>query len=339
MAWTSAQIPDLSGKVAVVTGAGRGLGLETTYQLCRKRAVVVMAVRSLDRGRKAAEQVTGAVPGASLELEMLDLADLSSVAAFGTRVLSRHPRIDLLVNNAGVMAVAEGRTADGFELQFGTNHLGHFALTARLMPAILRSRRGRVVAVTSTGRFFAGDYDLSNPHLRGRYRPWQAYGISKRANLQFALELDRRLRAAGAAARALIADPGYSRTDLQATSYRSSGGASQRFFYLAVKALGASPAVGALPQLRAATDPTSEGGTLYRPRWTGFGPPVEGRVSRRMRRPSELIRLWELSEQETRVEFDVDGQLWSRAAGDSHDEVDRADREDRGSTSGGRSDR
>jgi NAD(P)-dependent dehydrogenase (short-subunit alcohol dehydrogenase family) len=336
--WTVAQIPDLAGRVAVVTGAGRGLGWETAFQLCRHRAHVVMAVRNLDRGREAAEDIARAIPGASLEVESLDLADLSSVAGFSARALAYHPRIDLLINNAGVMAGPEARTVDGFEVQFGTNHLGHFALTARLLPAILRSDGGRVVAVTSTGRFFAGGYDLTNPHLRGRYRPWQAYGISKRANLQFALELDRRLRGAGSPARALAADPGYSRTDLQATSYRSTGGASQRFFYVAVRAVGASPAVGALPQLRAGTDPSAEGGTFYRPRWTVSGPPVPGRVGRRMRRPSELSRLWELSEQETGVEFDVVRQVASLTGGEAQDEVDRADGDDRGSAPGGRLD-
>jgi NAD(P)-dependent dehydrogenase (short-subunit alcohol dehydrogenase family) len=305
MSWNAEEIPEQGDRVAIVTGGNSGLGLETIRQLARRGARVVMAARNLDKAARALAEIHRTVPAAEVEIEQLDLGSLDSVRGFSVRVLAQHPRLDLLFNNAGVMATPEGVTADGFETQFGTNHLGHFALTALLAPALLSTPGGRVVMTTSTGRFFAGDYDLSNPHLRGRYQPWEAYGISKRANLQFALELDRRLRAAGLPLRALAADPGFSNTELQSTSAHLSGGASQRLAYVVVSRFGQSAAGGALTLLRAGTDPGAEGGTLYRPRWIWGGPPVVGRIGTGLRRREELVRLWEVSEQETGITFEV----------------------------------
>ena len=309
MNWSARDIPNQSGRIAVVTGANSGLGLETARQLARRGAHVVMAARNLDKAAAACDDIRAKVPTASLEIEQLDLASLASIGGFAARLLANHPRLDLLFNNAGVMATPQGSTADGFEMQFGTNHLGHFALTALLAPALVRTPGGRVVLTTSTGRFFAGSYDLSNPHLRGRYTTWEAYGISKRANLQFALELDRRLRAAGSPARALVADPGFSQTELQARSVRESGGASQRFFHIVVAAAGQSAGRGALPLLREGTDPAAEGGTLYRPRWVWGGTPVVGKIGPGLRPPDQLLRLWEVSEADTKITFDVTGAV------------------------------
>jgi NAD(P)-dependent dehydrogenase (short-subunit alcohol dehydrogenase family) len=305
--WTAADVPDQTGKVAVVTGGNGGLGQETVRELARRGAHVVIGARNPVKAEAARSDVVASVPSASLEVHRLDLASLRSIREFATTVLDSHSRVDLLFNNAGVMGTTEGSTEDGFETQFGTNHLGHFALTALLLPAMVRSPAARVVCTTSTARFFAGDYDLSNPHLRGAYRPWVAYGISKRANLQFALELDRRLRAAGSPARALAADPGYSNTDLQAAAARNNAGRSQRFFHAWVVRVGQPAAMGALPQLRAGTDPAANGGTLYRPRWLTAGPPVVGAVSRRLRPPDQLARLWAVSEADTGIRFDVAG--------------------------------
>ena len=305
MSWTVEDIPDQRGRVAVVTGGNSGLGLETVRQLVGRGATVVMAARDLDKAAQAEEDISSTWPEARVEVEQLDLASLQSVHHFAGRVVSRHPRLDLLFNNAGVMATPEGITTDGFETQFGTNHLGHFALTALLGPALLSTPGGRVVMTTSTGRYLARRYDLSNPHLRGRYQPWEAYGISKRANLQFALELDRRLQAAGSPARALAADPGFSNTELQSTSARLSGGVTQRLAHAVVSRTGQSAAQGALTLLRAGTDPGAEGGTLYRPRWVWGGPPVVGGIGPRFRRPQELARLWEVSEQETGITFRI----------------------------------
>ncbi|MBT8202540.1 MAG: SDR family oxidoreductase [Acidimicrobiia bacterium] len=305
VAWTAADIPDQTGRIAVVTGANSGLGLETSRELARTGAHVIMAARNLEKAAAAEADIRDGLPLASLEVRELDLSSLASVAAFAAQVRGTHDRIDILVNNAGVMATPQRKTTDGFELQFGTNHLGHFALTAHLMPALLRSEAGRVVTVTSTARHFGGTLDVEDPHLTEDYSPWKAYGQSKRANAHFALELDRRLRAAGASVESLVAHPGYSNTNLQAASASASEGRSQRFFHEAVQRLGMSQADGALPQLRAATDPGAEGGELYAPRFVNFGPPVRRPILPFSRRPSDLEQLWRLSERETGIEFDV----------------------------------
>jgi NAD(P)-dependent dehydrogenase (short-subunit alcohol dehydrogenase family) len=205
------------------------------------------------------------------------------------------------------MATPRTETADGFELQFGTNHLGHFALTAQLMPALLRAPAARVVTVTSTGRHFRTRLDPDDPHLMNDYDPWRAYGRAKMANLHFAVELNRRLAAAGALATSLVAHPGYANTDLQAQSARAGSGASQRFFATTVRWVGMSPRAGALPQLRAATDPQARGGELYTPRWVNVGPPVRRPITSRSQDRREMELLWDVSEQETGVTFDVPG--------------------------------
>ncbi len=215
------------------------------------------------------------------------------------------------------MAIPYRTTADGFEMQFGVNHLGHFALTALLMPALLRAERGRVVTVTSTGRFFGGTVDPADPTMERRYGAWRAYGRSKLSNLQFAVELDRRLKAAGARAIAASADPGFSRTELQVTSAREQPGLSQRFFEAAVAFGGASAARGALPQLRAATDPSVRGGELFALQFLIGGSPVAFPKVSRALRPAELATMWAVSERETGVPFDV--AAMARDAAAAHD--------------------
>jgi NAD(P)-dependent dehydrogenase (short-subunit alcohol dehydrogenase family) len=195
------------------------------------------------------------------------------------------------------MAVPEGTTEDGHELQFGVNHLGHFLLTSRLFPALRRSEDPRVVTVTSTGRHYAAELGEDGPVFGPRgYDPWRAYGLSKRANLQFSIELQRRASAAGMQMRSLGADPGFSDTDLQAHSARTSGGLSQRFFRWAVPRFGADARRGAFPQLRAATDPAARGGSLYVLRWIVGGPPVGRPASGKYLQPGRLRYLWEVSE-------------------------------------------
>jgi NAD(P)-dependent dehydrogenase (short-subunit alcohol dehydrogenase family) len=305
MAWTTGDIPDQSGRVAVVTGANGGLGLETTRELARRGAHVVMAARNLTKAVAAEKDIRNSVPGASVEVAGLDLGSLESIRACAITILERHPSIDIIVNNAGVMGTPRMETSDGFELQFGTNHLGHFALNGLLLPALLAAPGGRVVTVTSTARHFRWPYDEDDLHLTRRYDPWRAYGRSKLANTHFGLELDRRLRGSGAAARSLVAHPGFSNTDLQAASARHSpGGRSQRFFHSAVQRFGMMPAAGALPQLRAATDTAARGGELYAPRWVNNGPPVRRPLTRWSRNPEAMGQLWELSERETGVTFE-----------------------------------
>jgi NAD(P)-dependent dehydrogenase (short-subunit alcohol dehydrogenase family) len=306
MAWTAADIPDQSGRVAVVTGANGGLGLEVARELARRGGHVVMASRDQVKAEAAGASIRAKIPDASLALRSLDLASQGSVREAAAQILADHPRIDILVNNAGVMAVGERRTEDGFELQLAVNHLGHFALTAQLASALLRSDDARVVSVTSTGRHAGRPLDPDNPHLRGRYDPWRAYGQSKLANLHFALELDRRFRVAQVPARSIVVHPGFTNTDLQARSVRESGGGrSQRFFHGAVRRFGMTPAQGALSLLRAATDPGAVGGALYTPRWVNWGPPVRRPLFGRSRDRAAMATLWELSERETRITFDL----------------------------------
>ena len=314
MAWSARDIPDQTGRVAVVTGGNGGLGLETVRELARKGAHVVMAARNLDKASRGQADVAAELPSASIEVRALDLGSLASVRAFAAEVLQAHPVIDLLFANAGVMATPEGTTVDGFETQFGTNHLGHFDLTRLLLPALHRSGAGRVVTTSSTARFGAGPYDLDDPHHRRRpYDAWEAYGYSKLANLQFALELDRRLRAAGSRVAAFSADPGLSNTDLQQTTAKELPGRSQKFAAVLVRWVGQSAAAGALDQLRAGTDPAAEGGTLYRPRWIMAGPPVVGGIGPRLRKPEDLTKLWSISEQDVGERFDVAGSVATAA--------------------------
>ena len=297
MGWKASDIPDLTGQVAVVTGGNGGLGLETSRQLAAHGAQVVIGARNLEKAEAARASIVATVPDALLEIRQLDLGSLASVAAFASAVKSTNPKIDMLFNNAGVMAVKEGKTADGFETQFGTNLLGHFALTLQLLPALLATPAPRVVCTTSTARFMAGKYDLSNPHMHGCYDAWDAYGMSKRADLQFAFELNRRLKDRSLTAYA--ADPGFSKTDLQQASVRNNAGFMQRFWRVMTAIMGQSAAMGALPQLRAATDPTAVGGTLYAPRWITFGAPVVRGVGKNIDKPEQMVQLWELAERET----------------------------------------
>ena len=306
MAWTADDIPDQSGRVAVVTGANGGLGLETSRQLARKGAHVVMAARNLDKAATAEEDIRSEVANASLKVYPLDLGSLASIQGAAEQISAEHAQVDLLINNAGVMATPRLETADGFELQFGTNHLGHFALTAQLMPALLKGRAARVVTVTSTARHFAAELDPTDVHMEREYSPWRSYGRSKLANLHFAVELNRRLNDSRSAVTSLVAHPGYSNTDLQTQSARANpGGASQGFFYHVVRWVGMSAARGALSQLRAATDPAAKGGELYAPRWATNGPPERRPLLARSIKSEDLKLLWKVSERETGVEFDV----------------------------------
>ncbi|HET7726615.1 MAG TPA: oxidoreductase [Candidatus Limnocylindrales bacterium] len=305
MAWRLADIPDLSGRVAVVTGANGGLGLETARVLARRRAHVVMAVRDPARGEAARDTVLRSVPAASLEIVELDLASLESVRAAAGRVAAAHPTIDILVNNAGIMATPRRMSPDGHELQLAVNHLGHFALTAALLPALARSAAGRIVSLTSTGRFRARPLDLDDPRMERGYDAWLAYGRSKLAALQFAVELHARLSAAGLPVRSVAADPGFARTDLQARSVREAPALGQRFFAVFVDRFGSTPLRGAMPQLRAATDPTAPGGALYALRFLLRGDPVRVPVIARHLGPGGRARMWHASESLTGMRFEL----------------------------------
>lgn len=298
MEWTIGRIPDQSGKLAVVTGGNGGLGLEAVRALAGAGASVIMAARNQDKATVAREEVLQAEPDGSVAVAELDLASLDSVGRFVEGF--EHPRLDILINNAGVMGTPEGTTEDGFELQFGINHLGHFALTAALMPALLRAGNGRVVSVSSFARLYRGRGWRRGV---GPYDTWREYGRSKMANLLFARELDRRLRSTPATLQSLVAHPGFTHTDLQARSVREAGGSSQRFFHVTVQRFGMTPREGVASILRAATDPRAVGGEFYGPRWFTFGQPVRKRLT--LQHESEARRLWNVSEEMTGVSFDV----------------------------------
>lgn len=306
MSWTAADIPDQHGRTALVTGANGGLGLVTARELAAKGAHVVMAVRNQTKAAAAVEEIRATVPDASLELLALDLSSQASVKEAAEGFLTAHDSLDLLVNNAGVMAIAEARTVDGFEMQFGVDHLGHWTLTALLLPALLRTPGSRVVTVTSTAHHMGRSVDVANPHLTGRYGPWRAYGQAKLANFHFGLGLQRELQRAGAHTASLIAHPGLSDTDLQTVSVQDSGGgASQRFFHALARHTGMSADDGALPQLRAATDPAARGGEFYGPVFVNNGAPVRKPILRRFGMDRAVANLWQVSERETGVAIDL----------------------------------
>jgi NAD(P)-dependent dehydrogenase (short-subunit alcohol dehydrogenase family) len=305
MAFSTARIPDLTGRTAVVTGANGGLGLATAKALAAKGALVVMAARNQDKAAEAAARIRAVAPSAALEIVPLDLGSLASVRAAAGQIGGAHERIDILVNNAGVMAMPQRQTEDGFEMQLGVNHLGHWALTALLMPALLAAPAARVVSVTSTAHHMGRPVDPADPHLRGRYAPWRAYGQSKLANYHFALGLQREFDRAGVPTMSLLAHPGLSNTDLQSSAVAAGGaGLLGTFSHVLAARTGMTAARGAQPQLRAATDPAARGGYFYAPRYINNGPAVR----RRFFRPgadAAIAALWQVSERETGIALKV----------------------------------
>jgi NAD(P)-dependent dehydrogenase (short-subunit alcohol dehydrogenase family) len=297
--WDVKDIPDQTGRTAAVTGANSGLGLVTARELARAGARVVLACRNLDKGHTAVDEIRAAVPEAQLQLEELDLASLASVHGFAERFRATHDGLDLLINNAGVMAPPRRRTADGFELQFGTNHLGHFALTTALLDKLEGREDARVVTLSSTAHKM-GRINFDNLGGDRHYFRWNAYGQSKLANLLFALELDRRLRAAGSTVKSLAAHPGYAATNLQSAGPPM----VDRLVMKVGNALVAqSDEMGALPILYAATEPGLEGGTYVGP--DSFreqrGHPTIVQPNGRARDPETARRLWDVSERLTAV--------------------------------------
>ncbi|MFZ0977106.1 MAG: oxidoreductase [Solirubrobacteraceae bacterium] len=298
--WTAVDIPDQAGRVAVVTGANSGLGFVTARELARAGARVVLASRSAEKGRDAASRIVSAVPGVDVSAAILDLADLDSVRAF---VATAPDRLDLLINNAGVMAAPRRLTKDGFESQFGTNHLGHFALTGLLLGRLLAAPAPRVVTVSST-MHRGGKIDLDDLQGERKYSRWGAYSQSKLANLMFCFELQRRAVAADTALLSLAAHPGYASTNLQAAG-------TDRFYERWFMAIGnrlfaQSADMGALPTLYAATVPDLPGGTYVGPggRSEQRGYPKVVTAAGKAYDEAAWRRLWEVSEQLTGVHYD-----------------------------------
>ncbi len=305
--WTTAQIPSQAGKLAVVTGANSGLGLETAVALAAAGAQVVMACRTPSKAASALEELKRRVPRANVELMSLDLADLGSVRRFAADFSARHARLDLLVNNAGVMAVPLTRTADGFEMQIGTNHLGHFALTGLLLECLKAAGDARIVNLASLAHRWTLGMDLDDLNFEHRrYNKWDAYGKSKLANLLFTFELVRRLQATGSGLRVAAAHPGYAATNLQLVGPQQTGSkVGGVIMQIGNRLIGQSAAMGALPSLYAATAPEVQSGDYYGP--DGFqqigGYPRKVGCRKSARDPEMANRLWELSEQLTGVRY------------------------------------
>ncbi|HLK12357.1 MAG TPA: oxidoreductase [Candidatus Binatia bacterium] len=315
MPWTAGDIPSQAGKTFVVTGANGGLGYETALQLAAHGAHVVLACRDVAKGQRAAAAIAAEHPSASLAVHELDLADLQSIRRFADAVRAALPALHGLCNNAGVMALPYRRTADGFEMQFGTNHLGHFALTGLLLDRLRATPGARVVTVSSNAHKL-GTMRWDDLQGTRRYRKWSAYAQSKLANLLFAYELQRRLAASGAALASVACHPGYAATNLQTAGPRLQGSAlGEALMALGNRLFAQSAAMGALPTLYAATAPDVRGGDYIGP--DGFaeqwGHPTKVRSSARSRDPAAQRRLWEISEQLTGVRYDaLDGGGRSR---------------------------
>src|SRR5262245_48602458 len=296
--WTSGDVPGQQGRLAVVTGANTGLGFETARVLAARGASVVLAVRDTGKGKAAAARIAGTAPGADVTVQPLDLASLESIRAAAAELRARHPRIDLLVNNAGVMFTPQQATGDGFELQLGTNHLGPFALTGLLLPQLLPVPGSRVVTVSSLAHRLRARINFDDLHGERSYSKVGAYSQSKLANLMFTYELQRRLSGAGTTT-AVAAHPGLANTELTRNS-----AAIAAFF---TRVMSQKAAMGALPVLRAATDPGVLGGQYYGP--GGFfgarGYPKLTESSGRSHDTAIQRRLWTVSEELTGVTFPV----------------------------------
>lgn len=304
--WTLDDIPNLAGKRALVTGVTSGLGEHVVLELARKGALVVMAARSGDKLSAAVADVKRMLPSASLVPLVVDLADLGSIRRAAAESGRLGP-LDILINNAGVMATPYRRTVDGFELQFGTNHLGHFALTGLLWPQLVESRSARVVTVASQAHKMARTVPLEDPRqpAAGRYQKWRVYAESKLANLLFAFELERRARARGCTVQSMAAHPGYAATNLTHGVNLEGRTAEGAIVVGATRLLGQPSDLGAQPSLMAATMPGLPGGSYTGPR--GFaemrGLPTVVTPSRVARDEELAGKLWEVSEQATGVRF------------------------------------
>jgi NAD(P)-dependent dehydrogenase (short-subunit alcohol dehydrogenase family) len=305
--WTAADIPDLTGRDAVVTGANSGLGRQIAIELARNGANVVLAVRNTDKGDEAATLIRETAPKASVAVAQLDLADLASVRSFADRYFASHDGLDILVNNAGVMALPRRTTKDGFEMHIGTNHLGHFALTGLLLPTLLERPGARVVTMSS-GAHQMGRIRFGNLQSEQHYQRWLAYGQSKLANLLFAFDLARRAAHADLDLTSAAAHPGYAATNLQMQAGQMENSGVKQLVWKALNgAFAQSDAQGALPALYAATMPDVSGGEYFGPDGMGGarGHPTRSHASKTARNPELAQRLWTTSEELTGVRYEI----------------------------------
>lgn len=303
--WTLADIPDQSGKLAVVTGANSGIGFETALVLAGKGARVVLACRSEDKAQLAAKKIVLEYPKAIVECMPLDVADLSSVREFAQTLKAKYNKLDLLVNNAGVMALPYSKTKDGFEMQFGTNHLGHFALTGLLLDTLSASPFARVVTVSSNAHK-AGKMRFKDLHWESGYGRWSAYGMSKLANLLFCYEFARKIKANNLNIRSVAAHPGFTETNLFISPRMDNSKLIGFLYEVSNKYLAQDVLMGALPTLYAATAYGVKNGDYYGPaHFRGWrGPPTKVKSNWRSRSQKDAAKLWKVSEELTAVKFE-----------------------------------
>lgn len=298
--WTAENIPDLTGKVIIVTGANSGIGYEAAKEFARNGAETILACRSMDKAQKALKKIIAKIPQANVEVMQLDLASLESVHQFADAFRAKYDRLDILLNNAGIMMVPYGKTEDGFERQFGTNHLGHFALTGLLINLLINTPGSRVVNISSNAHK-SGNMDFDNLQFdNGKgYTRMDAYGRSKLANLLFTYELQQRLEAKGVDTIATAAHPGLTNTSL------ADHFPGMKILRPLLGFLVQPPAMGALPGIRAAVDPDAEGGEYYGPNGSGEsrGYPVIVQSNSASHNRSDAERLWQVSEELTEVQF------------------------------------
>jgi NAD(P)-dependent dehydrogenase (short-subunit alcohol dehydrogenase family) len=305
MRWTSASIPSQRGKLALITGANSGVGFHAALELSRAGAAVILACRDRGKADAARTRILAAVPSAELDIAELDLASLASVRSTSEQFIASGRPLDLLINNAGVMALPQRRvTVDGFELQLGTNHFGHFALTGLLLPALLTAPAARIVTVSSIAHRGA-TLDFGNLNWERVYKAWPAYRRTKLANLLFAFELQRRLEHAHAAAISIAVHPGVSNTNLFQAGPGQGGGLLARIIPIFIALTAQSEAQGSLPTLYAATSPDAHPGRFYGPDgWRQMrGYPVEVRAESQAYDETLAAQLWDVSEKLTGVRF------------------------------------
>lgn len=301
MSFAVANTPPLNGKTALVTGGNSGLGLATVKAFASRGAHVLLGARDAEKGKNAITEVRNLHPAASIQLLQLDLASQQSIQEASSQVSKEFPQLDFLINNAGLMAMPETKTKDGYESQFGVNHLGHWSLTALLMDRLLAAESARIVTVTSSAHHMIWNVDFDDPHSREKYSPWNAYSHSKLANYYFALGLHMEFQKHGARAMSMLAHPGLAHTNLQVETFNQGaagwGGTASK--YLAAK-VGMEPSKGALPQIRAALDPRAKSGEFFAPRFFSTGAPVK-RPILRTHNKTNIRQLFELSTSETGI--------------------------------------
>ncbi len=302
--WTENNIPDQTGRIAIITGANSGLGYETTLALAKKNATIIMACRNLSKGKTALNGVLAQVPHATVTLMQLDLGSLDSVRAFAEKFRADYNQLDLLINNAGIMAIPRSETVDGFETQFGVNHLGHFALTGLLIDMIVQTPNSRIVNVSSSANYM-GSINFDDLMGEKNYTRYGAYGQSKLANVLFSNELQRRFVAAGVSTIAVSSDPGLSNTNLQTNTSDQSGNILERLFYpIVMNTMAQSQAMGALTQLFAATASEANGCDYISPSFMGMrGHPKKTKANQTAYDEATAKRLWQVSEELTGITY------------------------------------